>query len=336
MGGRRYRQSSRNPSDASDVIGESAEADPEKARRRDLRSEDAIRVVGEARPDPGRANLLDKVGLDIMARKDELGRLLSREEGKTLPEGNGEAMRAAHIFKFFAGEACGDAASSSRRCAPASTWKSRASRWASSAHHAVELPDRDPGMEDRAGARPGNTVVIKPATWCRAARGRRRDLRASRPAAGRAQRGRRAAARSSATSWSTIPMSRESASPERGDRVWDRQGDRADAEGAAEMGGKNPLVVLDDGDLPTAVNVAVEVCTRRPASVHGVMPHHRHADIHDRFVEAVADRVKTLNVGDALRQDTQMGPVASQSQLDQHLPYLDIGHPPRREARGGG
>src|SRR5207237_1460516 len=52
-----------------------------------------------------RANILDKAGSDILARKDELGRLLSREEGKTLPEGVGEAVRAGHIFKFFAGEA---------------------------------------------------------------------------------------------------------------------------------------------------------------------------------------------------------------------------------------
>src|SRR5213078_5152908 len=52
-----------------------------------------------------RANILDKVGSDILARKDEIGRLLSREEGKTLPEGVGETVRAGHIFKFFAGEA---------------------------------------------------------------------------------------------------------------------------------------------------------------------------------------------------------------------------------------
>src|SRR5437660_9579821 len=52
-----------------------------------------------------RADILDKVGSEILARKDELGRLLSREEGKTLPEGVGETVRAGHIFKFFAGEA---------------------------------------------------------------------------------------------------------------------------------------------------------------------------------------------------------------------------------------
>src|SRR5207247_6789727 len=50
------------------------------------------------------SNILDRAGTEILARKDELGRLLSREEGKTLPEGIGEAMRAGHIFKFFAGE----------------------------------------------------------------------------------------------------------------------------------------------------------------------------------------------------------------------------------------
>src|SRR5664279_6653218 len=52
-----------------------------------------------------RANLLDAVGNAILARKDELGRLLSREEGKTLPEGIGEVVRAGQIFKFFGGEA---------------------------------------------------------------------------------------------------------------------------------------------------------------------------------------------------------------------------------------
>ena len=52
-----------------------------------------------------------------MARKDELGRLLAREEGKTLAEAVGETIRAAQIFKFFAGEALrnlGDAVASVR------------------------------------------------------------------------------------------------------------------------------------------------------------------------------------------------------------------------------
>ena len=51
-----------------------------------------------------RSDALDKIGTEILARREELGTLLSREEGKTKPEGIGKAIRAGHIFKFFAGE----------------------------------------------------------------------------------------------------------------------------------------------------------------------------------------------------------------------------------------
>src|SRR5256886_4582492 len=51
-----------------------------------------------------RYDILKKASDEILARKDELGRLLSREEGRTLPEGVGEAARAGQIFAFFAGE----------------------------------------------------------------------------------------------------------------------------------------------------------------------------------------------------------------------------------------
>ena len=95
--------SNRNPSDLQDVIGEYAAADKTQTHA-------AVDAAKRAFPAwsigsiQDRANLLDKVGTDILARKDEIGRLLSREEGKTLPEGVGETVRAAHIFKFFAGE----------------------------------------------------------------------------------------------------------------------------------------------------------------------------------------------------------------------------------------
>src|SRR5919205_1237142 len=93
----------RNPSNLSDVIGEYAQADAAQAKT-------AVAAAKAAFPAwsmggiQDRANMLDKIGSDILARKDELGRLLSREEGKTLPEGIGETVRAGHIFKFFSGE----------------------------------------------------------------------------------------------------------------------------------------------------------------------------------------------------------------------------------------
>src|SRR5664279_3109667 len=93
-----------NPSDTSDVIGEYARADRAQA-------DTAIAAAHAAFPAwamssvQDRANILDAIGTAILARKDELGRLLSREEGKTLPEGIGEVARAGQIFKFYGGEA---------------------------------------------------------------------------------------------------------------------------------------------------------------------------------------------------------------------------------------
>ncbi|HSG64307.1 MAG TPA: aldehyde dehydrogenase family protein, partial [Gammaproteobacteria bacterium] len=92
-----------NPSDLDDRIGDFALAD--RSQTNDAIS--AARQAAAAWRDAGiqqRAQALDLIGNTILARKQELGTLLSREEGKTLPEGIGEVERAGQIFKFFAGE----------------------------------------------------------------------------------------------------------------------------------------------------------------------------------------------------------------------------------------
>ena len=58
-----------------------------------------------ARTPQHRADALDMVGSEIASRRDELADLLSREEGKALQDASGEVLRAAQIFKVFAGEA---------------------------------------------------------------------------------------------------------------------------------------------------------------------------------------------------------------------------------------
>ncbi len=93
-----------NPSDVSDIVGHYARASADQTRT-------AIGAARAAFADWSRSSPLVRHGIlrrasdEILARKDELGRLLSREEGKTLAEGVGEVTRAAQIFDFFAGEA---------------------------------------------------------------------------------------------------------------------------------------------------------------------------------------------------------------------------------------
>src|SRR3954469_17857061 len=93
-----------NPSDTSDVVGEYAQADAAQTRA----AIDAARMAFPAwslSTPQQRFDILDAAGTEILARRAELGDLLAREEGKTLPEAIGEVQRAGNIFKFFAGEA---------------------------------------------------------------------------------------------------------------------------------------------------------------------------------------------------------------------------------------
>ena len=99
-----------------------------------------------------------------------------------------------------------------------------------------------------------------------------------------------------------------------------------------EMGGKNPLVVLDDADLDIAVDCAVQGAyfqtgQRCTASSRLIVTD----GVRGRFVEATIERMRSLRVGHALAEGTDIGPVVSAEQLEQDLGYLEIGR-----AEGGG
>ena len=93
-----------NPSDLSDSIGHYARADASQVDDAVFAARDALPKWAHASPQM-RADLLDAVGIAILAQKDDIGRMLAREEGKTLAEAVGETIRSAQIFRFFAGEA---------------------------------------------------------------------------------------------------------------------------------------------------------------------------------------------------------------------------------------
>ena len=93
-----------NPSDTRDVVGEYAQADASQARDAIAAAQAAFGAWAQSTPQQ-RFDLLDAVGTEILARRAELGDLLAREEGKTLPETSGEVARAGNIVKFVAGAA---------------------------------------------------------------------------------------------------------------------------------------------------------------------------------------------------------------------------------------
>ncbi|MEV1286305.1 aldehyde dehydrogenase family protein [Micromonospora sp. NPDC049679] len=93
-----------------------------------------------------------------------------------------------------------------------------------------------------------------------------------------------------------------------------------------ELGGKTANVVFPDADLAAAADAAVftafmnqgQTCT---AGTRLLL----HDSIADEFITLVRDRMATIEVGDPLRPETQIGPVVSEAQFDRVKSYLSAG-----------
>src|SRR6056297_2196886 len=106
----------RNPSDLTDVIGHYAQADAAQLDAALAAARTAQAAWGATGPQK-RHDVLMAIGTELMARAEEIGEMIAREEGKPLAEGKGETYRAGQFFTYFAAEALrqiGDTADSVR------------------------------------------------------------------------------------------------------------------------------------------------------------------------------------------------------------------------------
>jgi acyl-CoA reductase-like NAD-dependent aldehyde dehydrogenase len=316
-----------NPSNVSDVIGAYARADAKQVDAA-VEAATAAQPTWAASTPQQRFDALDFVGSEILARKQELGRLLSREEGKILSEGIGEVTRAGYIFKFFAGEALrigGEHVKSVRPGIEIDVLRQPIgvvgliSPW--------NFPMAIPAWKIAPALAFGNTVVFKPAELA--------------PGCG----------------WTVAEILSRSGLPKgvfnlvmgSGSIVGNALVDHQEVDGISftgsvevgrqiavkcaermkkvqlEMGGKNPLVILDDADLTVAVNAAVNGAyfstgQRCTASSRFIVTE----GIYSLFIKAIIDRLSWLKVDDALAEGTEMGPVIDDTQLAKNLEYVEI------------
>ena len=317
-----------NPSDTRDVVGEYAQADAEQARQAIGAAVQAQTAWGATTPQQ-RFDILDAAGAEILARKQELGDLLAREEGKTLPEAIGEAARAGSIFKYFAGEALragGDLMPSVR---PGITVEvTREPLGVVGLITPWNFPIAIPAWKMAPALAFGNAVVLKPAdlvpgcAWALADILHRNGLP---PGVLNLVMGRGAEVGQVLLEDRRVNAISFTGSVATGQRIAQACAARM-AKFQLEMGGKNPMVVLDDADLNVAVGAAINsgffsTGQRCTASSRVIVTE----GIHDRFVEALAAKMKTLKVDDARKAGTDIGPVVDDSQLAQDLEYIGIG-----------
>ena len=316
-----------NPSDTTDVVGDYAQAGEAQARAAIAAAREAFPKWAAATPQ-ARADALDFIGTEILARKAELGDLLAREEGKTLPEAIGEAGRAGQIFKFFAGEALrvpGERLASVRPGLDVEI--TREPLGVVAAITPWNFPIAIPAWKIAPALAYGNCVVFKPAdlvpgsAWALAEIASRSGLP---PGVLNLVMGRGSVVGQAFLDDARVDAITFTGSVQTGRRVAQAAVARM-AKFQLEMGGKNPLVVADDADLAVAVECAVQGAfystgQRCTASSRLVVT----SGIHDRFVAALVERTRSLVVGDARAKDTQIGPVVDASQLDQDLRWLEI------------
>ena len=318
-----------NPSNTNDVVGLYPRASAADAERAIAAARAAFPGWSRSTPQE-RYEILKRISDEILARKDEIGRMLSREEGKTLPEGIGETIRAGQIFAFFAGECLrlsGEIVPSVRPGVGVEMTREAVgvvgliTPW--------NFPVAIPAWKIAPALAYGNCVVFKPADLVPGTAHLLGEIiaKAGLPAGVfNMVMGRGSVVGETLLRAPGIDAVSFTGSVSTGRRVAAAAVEASPMKKIQlEMGGKNPLVVLDDADLKIAVECAVNGAffstgQRCTASSRLIVTE----GIHDRFVEAVAERLKGLVVDDALKAGTHIGPVVDQSQLDQNLKYVAI------------
>lgn len=328
-----------NPSDLSDVIGNYAQASAEQLDMAIGQARNAQRewaAYGLER----RQAVLQAIGEELIARSEELGTLLSREEGKPLAEGKGEVYRAGQFFTYYAAECLrqiGENADSVRDGIEVDVRREPVgvvaiiSPW--------NFPTATASWKIAPALCYGNAVVWKPANITPAS----------------------AVALTEIIAKQDIPSGLFSLVMGSGRSVGQRLVESPDVNAISftgsvpvgrgiataaianftkvqlEMGSKNALAVMDDADLDLAVAVALggafggsgQKCT---ASSRLVV----HQAIHDAFVEKLVTGAKAMKVGHALEAGTQLGPIVSEQQLQENLGYVELGKSEGAELACGG
>jgi alpha-ketoglutaric semialdehyde dehydrogenase len=328
-----------NPSDVSDVVGEYTQADKAQTEEAIAAAKLAFPAWSVTTPQQ-RADALEMIGVELLARKDEIGRMLAREEGKPLGNGVAETTRAAQIFKFFAQEALrveGTALSSVRPGVDVTITREPVgvigliAPW--------NFPIAIPAWKIAPALAYGNCVVFKPAdlvpgtAWMLAEIISRSGLPKG---VFNLVMGRGSVVGQTLLDSRDVNAISFTGSVETGAKVAMACASRG-AKFQLEMGGKNPLVVMDDANLDSAVAGAVDGAffqtgQRCTASSRLIV----HSKIHDAFVEKTIAALKALKVDHALKDGTQIGPVVDASQLAQDEKYIQIGRDEGAELAWGG
>ncbi|EGU58418.1 Aldehyde dehydrogenase [Vibrio nigripulchritudo ATCC 27043] len=328
-----------NPSDISETIGIFAQASEQQTQQA-IAAAKTAQKEWEKTPLERKQAVLQAIGDELIARCDELGTLLSREEGKPFAEGRGEIYRAGQFFQYFAAEVLrqiGDAADSVRPGVSVEVTREAVgvvaiiSPW--------NFPTATAAWKIAPALAFGNSVIWKPANLTPASAVALTEIihRQGLPAGTF-----NLVLGSGSKVGNTLINSKEidavsfTGSVETGRKVAAATAPNF-VRCQLEMGSKNALVIADDADIQTAVDATIagsfsgagQKCTASSRLV--VMD-----SIHDQYVEALIKRMSELKVGHALDDGIFMGPVVDGNQLEANFAWLEKARASGAELAFGG
>lgn len=317
-----------NPANTDEVLGTVKQATRDEARSAVEAAIEAFRGW-RSTPAPARGKIVGKAAKLLEEHKEGLARILTREEGKTLAESRGELQRAINVAEFCAGE--------SRRMNGETIQSELPSNFAYTIKQPLgvvacvtpwNFPVAIPVWKIAPALVAGNTVVFKPASLTPATAVRIVEIFEEAgipPGVLNLVLGSGSEAGDEIINHPAVKAVSFTGSNEVGIRLYEEVSRRG-AKVQCEMGGKNPVIVLEDADLDLAVESTAQGAfgssgQRCTATSRAVVVN----EVADEFVERIAKRAASMRIGDGMDPETEMGPSVDESQFKTVLKYIDIG-----------
>ena len=317
-----------NPANTEDVLGTVRQATRDEARAAVEAAANAFRDW-RATPAPTRGRIVAQAARLLEDNKEEVAQLLTREEGKTIAESRGELQRSINVAEFCAGE--------SRRLNGETIPSELPLNFAYTIKQPIgvvacvtpwNFPVAIPIWKIAPALVAGNTVVFKPASITPATAVRITEIFESAglpPGVLNLVLGSGSEAGDEIINHPAVKAISFTGSNGVGIRLYE-QASRRGAKVQCEMGGKNPVVVLEDADMDLAVESTAQGAfgssgQRCTATSRAVVVN----EIADEFVQRVAKRAESMRLGAGADPKTEMGPSVDENQFKTVLQYIDIG-----------
>jgi len=317
-----------NPANSDDVIGKFQKSENKDVIQAIESAKNAFACF-RATPAPQRGKILLQAARIMEHQVKDLSILLTREEGKPILESEGEVKRSIQIFQFFGSEGWrlnGETIPSENQGVDLLTYReplgvvALITPW--------NFPVCIPCWKIAPALVSGNTVVFKPASKTPLTGIRIAEIleEAGLPkGALNLVTAPGAVFGAECTAHSEIKAISFTGSNNVGSELYRKAAGRMQKV-QLEMGGKNPLIVLDDADIDKAVDYAIQgafggtgqkcTATSRVLVV---------ASVADHFTERLVEETRKIKVGDGLDTATDMGPLVDQAQMDTVLKYIEAG-----------